>query len=392
MQRDGLRAALGYFVPLLISAGVLAALGLVSVRAWSEDEGSKQAVFLCFGLAAMLAVQAINYRDLLIIAPVLLATSLLLVAYTVAGRFVPVPLVHESHGAWLWIFLGPVNLQPAELVKISLIMMMAWFTRDEARRQSSFWTMFVVVAMFAISAGLILMQPDLGTVLTLIPPVFAMMLLAGVKKRHLFGLVSLGLAVAPVLWFAGTCPDHGRDCPYSPHVPILSKLPQFVKDYQRGRVQAMYSNDPRVLQRFGYQQERALQAIGTGGLVGKGLGNIPAGRGIPEGHTDMVIALIAEQFGLLGMAIVICAYGLLIGTTAAIAGIARDFAGRSLVVGITALLVGQAILNLAVALRLMPVTGVTLPFVSYGGSSLVGSFIAIGLIANVARNQRRAMF
>lgn len=391
MQRDGLRAALGYFVPLLISAVVLAALGVVSVRAWDGAEGGKQAVFLCFGLAAMLAVQAINYRDLLMIAPILLAGSMLLVAYTVAGRFVPVPLVRPVNKAWLWIFLGPVNLQPAELVKISLIMMMAWFTKDEARRQSSFQTMLVIVAMFAVSAGLILMQPDLGTALTLIPPVFAMMILAEVKKRHLFGLVALGLAVAPVLWFAGTCPDHGRNCPLSPNVPILNKLPQFVKDYQRGRVQAMFSDDARMRQGFGYQQERSLQAIGSGGLTGKGLGNIPAGRGIPEGHTDMIIALIAEQFGLLGITIVLCSYGLLIGTTAAVAGMTRDFAGRSLVVGITALLVGQAILNLAVALRLMPVTGVTLPFVSYGGSSLVASFMAIGLIANVARHQRRAL-
>lgn len=392
MQRDRLREALAYFVPLLISAAVLAALGLVSVRAWSDEEGVKQAVFLCVGLVAMLAVQLVSYRDLLVISPILLGFSLLLVMYTVAGRFVPVPLVRPVNKAWLWIFLGPVNLQPAELVKISLIMVMAWFTKDESRRLHSFKTMLGFMALLGASAGLIVMQPDLGTAMTLIAPTFALMLLSGVKKRHLLALVASGIAVAPVLWFAGTCPDHGRDCPVSPHVPILNKLPQFVKDYQRARVQALFSSDLRVLQRFGYQQERSLQAIGSGGLTGKGLGNIPAGRGIPEGHTDMIIALIGEQFGLLGMAIVICAYGLLIGTAAAVAGVTRDLAGRSLVVGITALLVGQAILNLAVALRLMPVTGVTLPFVSYGGSSLVASFVAIGLIANVARHQRKLMF
>ena len=392
MQRDGLRAALAYFFPLLISAAVLGALGLVSVRAWAEDEGAKQGVFLCVGVAAMLAIQAINYRDLLLISPVLLAGSLLLVAYTVAGRFVAVPLVHSVKGAWLWIFLGPVSLQPSELVKISLIMVMAWYTKDESRRAHSFRTMFILVGMLGVSAGLILMQPDLGTALTLIAPVFALMLLAGVKKRHLAALVASGLAVTPVLWFSGTCEWYGGDCPLCPHVRLLDRLPQFVKHYQRARVQAMYSSDPRVLQVAGYQQERALQAMGSGGLTGKGVGNIPAGHGIPEAHTDMVIALIGEQFGLLGVAIVLCAYGLLIGTTAAVAGITRDFAGRSLVVGIATLLVGQAVLNLAVALRLLPVTGVTLPFVSYGGSSLVASFVAIGLIANVAKNQRKGMF
>ncbi len=392
MQRDRLREALAYFVPLLISAAVLAALGLVSVRAWSDEEGVKQGVFLCVGLAAMLAVQLVSYRDLLVISPILLGLSLLLVMYTVAGRFVTVPLVHETNRAWLWITVGPIKLQPSELVKIALIMVMAWFTKDESRRLHSFRTMLSFVALLGVSAGLIVMQPDLGTALTLIPPTFALMLLAGVKKRHLLALAGMGLAVAPVLWFSGTCATYGADCPLCPHIRVLDHLPQFVKHYQRARVQAMYSDDPRVLQDAGYQQERALQAIGSGGLMGKGMGTIPAARKIPEVHTDMIIALIGEQFGLLGIVIALCAYGLLIGTAAAVSGVTRDPAGRSLVVGITALLVGQAILNLAVALRLMPVTGVTLPFVSYGGSSLVASFAAIGLIANVARNQRKLMF
>ncbi len=179
MQRDRLREALAYFVPLLISAAVLAALGLVSVRAWSDEEGVKQGVFLCVGLAAMLAVQLVSYRDLLVISPILLGLSLLLVMYTVAGRFVTVPLVHETNRAWLWITVGPIKLQPSELVKIALIMVMAWFTKDESRRLHSFRTMLSFVALLGVSAGLIVMQPDLGTALTLIPPTFALMLLAG---------------------------------------------------------------------------------------------------------------------------------------------------------------------------------------------------------------------
>lgn len=392
MQRDGLRAALAYLVPLLISAAVLTALGLASVRAWGEEEGAKQGVFLLFGLAAMFAVQSISYRDLMIASPVLFGLSLLLVGYTVAGRFTSVPLVRPVNGAYAWIIFGPVSLQPAELTKISLVLLMAWIVRDEAHRQKPLMVMVKLLGLFALAAGLILQQPDLGTVMTMLPPVLAVMFLAGVKKRHFAGLLLLGLMAAPVLWFSGTCSVRGPECPLCPHMRGLSRLPQFVKHYQRARVEAMVSTDARVLQDAGYQQERAMEALGSGGLMGKGIGNIPAGRAVPEAHTDMIIALVGEQFGLMGVAIVLLAYGLLIATAVTIAGGVRDLAGQALLVGVTALLVGQAMLNLGVAMRLLPVTGVTLPFVSYGGSSLMASFAAIGLIANVARNQRKLMF
>src|SRR5437016_13812963 len=140
----------------------------------------------------------------------------------------------------------------------------------------------------------------------------------------------------------------------------------------------MFDSDPRMLQETGYQQQHALIALGSGGLSGKGMGNIPVGRNVPESHTDMVFALIGEQFGFFGSAVVLAAYLVLFTAGIEIAASTREPFGRLVAIGIVALLAGQTFLNVMVSVGLMPVTGVTLPFISYGGSSLVASFMSAG--------------
>jgi cell division protein FtsW len=136
-----------------------------------------------------------------------------------------------------------------------------------------------------------------------------------------------------------------------------------------------------------YQTERALTAIGSGGPTGKGIGNIVVGRYVPEAHNDMVFALIGEQFGFIGSLIVLAAYIVLFAAGIEIAAATREPFGRLVALGIIAIMAGQAFINLMVVLRLMPVTGITLPFVSYGGSSLLASFMAIGLLLNIGQNR-----
>ena len=391
MQRDGTRAALSLILPLLLAVLVLTAAGMVSIRAIAVDEGTKQAIFILFGIAAALAVQMVNYRVLLALSPLIYALSLLPVLYTVAGRFAGVPLVRQINGAYAWILLGPISIQPAELTKLGLVLVLAWTLRGENETRSK-WVLTRSLMLAGLAMFLILQQPDLGTVLTLIPPTLVMVYVAGVKKRHLLALMAMGMVLAPVLWFSGTCAVRGPSCELCSNVVVLNRLPQFVKHYQRARVRAMYTDDPRVLQDAGFQQQRAMEALGSGGLLGKGMGNVPAGEKVPEAHTDMVLALIGEQFGLLGVGIILMAYALMVGVGAAIASEHRDQTGSLLAVGLITLLSAQAALNMAVALRIMPVTGVTLPLISYGGSSLVVSFLALGLLVNVARNQRRVKF
>jgi rod shape determining protein RodA len=164
-----------------------------------------------------------------------------------------------------------------------------------------------------------------------------------------------------------------------------------VKRYQRQRVAAMFSNDPAVLREAGFQQQQALIAFGSGQLTGRGALRIPSGRFVPEAHNDMVFALIGEQFGFVGTLVLVGMYGTIFISGIVVAGGTREPFGRLLAVGIVSILAAQTFLNLFVAVRLMPVTGVTLPLVSYGGSSLLASYAAVGLVLSISRNRPPVM-
>jgi rod shape determining protein RodA len=290
--------------------------------------------------------------------------------------FGSVPVIKGAHP---WIKFGQFSLQPAELTKIAFLMVLARYLRF----RENYRTLKGLVPPFMLALcpiALILKQPDLGTALTFIPALFAMLFVAGARMWHLAAVLAAGVAVAPIMWLAGPPPD-------GPGLPVLKYLPAMVKPYQRARVQAMFRKDARTLSATGYQQEHALIAFGSGGVTGKGAGDIPVGKWVPESHNDMVFALIGEQFGLFGAAVVLGAYGVLFAAGVEIAGSTREPFGRLLALGIVSLLAGQTFLNLLVCLRLMPVTGITLPFVSYGGSSLVASFMAAGLLLNIGQNR-----
>jgi cell division protein FtsW (lipid II flippase) len=220
----------------------------------------------------------------------------------------------------------------------------------------------------------------LGTALTFIPALFVMLFVAGAKLWHLAAVLGMGVLVAPVMWLAGPAPE-------GPGLPVFKYLPTMVRPYQRERVQAMFADNPKISREKGYQQKRALIAFGSGGVTGKGIGQIPVGEYVPEKHNDMVFSLIGEQFGLFGAAVVLGAYGILFAAGIEIASATREPFGRLVAIGVVALLAGQTFVNLMVCLKLMPVTGVTLPFVSYGGSSLLASFIAAGLLLNIGQNR-----
>jgi rod shape determining protein RodA len=170
-------------------------------------------------------------------------------------------------------------------------------------------------------------------------------------------------------------------------VPILNHLPQFVKHYQRDRVFAMISTKSAAMRDVSYQQNAALTAMGSGGIAGKGIGVIPMGKHVPEGHNDMIFSLIGEQFGFFGSAVVLAAYIVLFAAGIEISASTREPFGRLIALGIVAILAGQTFVNIMVTVKLMPVTGITLPFISYGGSSLLASFMAAGLLLNVGQNR-----
>ena len=377
--------------PVLVASGVLTALGMMSIYAKKPEDGSRQLMFLGVAVACMALFQAVDYRQIGRLAWTFYVLSLLLVLYTVVGAAMEVrglprlPGVKITKGACNWIRFGSFSLQPAELMKVAFILVLARYLRFRSNYRT-FKGLIPPFALALVPLLLILKQPDLGTALVFIPILFAMLFCAGAKVSHLAAVVLVALSLAPVAWLAGK--DAKTNEPYS-RLPGFKYLPTLVKDYQRARVRALFTgdDDPAALKKENFQTYRAMTAMASGGPTGKGPGNIPVGRNVPEAHNDMVFALIGEQFGFLGSAVVLGAYIVLFAAGIEISAATKEPFGRLIALGIVAMLAGQTFINLMVATRLMPVTGVTLPFVSYGGSSLLASYMAAGLLLNVGQNR-----
>jgi cell division protein FtsW (lipid II flippase) len=377
--------------PVLVAAAVLSALGILSIWADQPTDGVRQLVFLGVAVACMALFQAVDYRKIGKLSWAFYVLSLLLVAYTVVGgmldarKMTPLPGTKIVKGACNWIRFGSFSLQPAELMKVAFIMVLARYLRF----RSNYRTFKGLLPPFVLALAplvLILKQPDLGTALVFIPILFAMLFVAGAKVSHLLAIVLIGASFVPFAWMAGKDPVTNE--PYS-RVPGMKYLPTMVKDYQRARVRALFTgdDDPAMQKKENFQTDRAMMALASGGPTGKGPGSIPVGRNVPEAHNDMVFALIGEQFGFLGSAVVLGAYIVLFAAGIEISGATKEPFGRLIALGIVAMLAGQTFINLMVVTRLMPVTGVTLPFVSYGGSSLLASYMAAGLLLNVGQNR-----
>jgi cell division protein FtsW (lipid II flippase) len=392
MRRFWTQLAIATNWPVLAAVAVLSALGSISIWAYSRltpdtlhrGEGTKQLVYLAVAFGCMVAFQAVDYRIIGRFAWPFYVFSLLLVLYTLLGGVADylghsLPFVHGTKGVYCWINLGPISLEPSELAKVAFVMVLARYLRF----RSNYRTMGGLLKPFALAllpAALILKQPDLGVAALFVPTLLAMLFVAGAKVKHMVTVVGLGLAFVPIFWFSG-----------QPGVPVMRHLPSLMKDYQRGRVRAMLIRDPAANLRSGYQQTQALTALGSGGWTGKGIGHIPVGETVPEAQNDMVFCLIGEQLGLLGAGIVLGAYCVLFAAGVEIASNTKEPFGRLVAVGIVAILATQTAINLMVCLRMMPVTGVTLPFVSYGGSSLLASYMAAGLLLNVGQSRSMSL-
>jgi len=367
--------------PLLLAVTVLSVLGVMSIWVDKPLEGPKQLVFLAIAVGVLAAMQAVNYQILGRYAWTLYILSLVLIAYTLAGSVAEahghsIPGVHSSHGACCWIsFPGGVSFEPSELMKISYILVLARYLRyrENYRQMGGLFTPFLLTL---IPAVFILKQPDLGVAALFLPTLLALLFVAGARLKHLLTIIGMGILLAPLVWFCGDA-----------NVPLLGKLPAIVQPYQRARLTGLLNHDPKTQRQAGYQQMQALTAMGSGGPTGKGPGDIPVGHVIPEAETDMIFAIIGEQFGLIGSIAVLAAYIVLFIAGIEIASSTREPFGRLVAIGIVALLASQAVLNLGVVMRLFPVTGVTLPFVSYGGSSLVASYISAGFLLNIGQNR-----
>jgi len=285
---------------------------------------------------------------------------------------------HASHGAQHWVAIGPFLFQPSELGKVLMIICFASYLVKRQGELNTLRDLMPSFAYFAVPFLLIVAQPDLGTALVFLAILFGMLYLAGANPRLLLGIIGCGLAVA-----VGAIVLH-----FSPlHLPLP------LENYQLNRLIAFI--DPyRDPQGTGYHIIQSLVAIGSGGLTGKGLycGSQVQLNFLPEHHTDFIFSVVGEELGFLGAGFVLLLYYVLIARTIKVAFQSRDLFGRLLVGGIVSMWLFHIVENIGMTIGMMPVTGIPLPFLSYGGSAMLTNMIAVGIVLSVQLRRENMLF
>jgi len=290
----------------------------------------------------------------------------------------------SSHGAQRWIHLGFMNFQPSEFAKITIILALAKYMSDNIENNQKLPFIVVSVVLVLVPLLLILKQPDLGTSLTLIPILTAMLFMAGIKKRYFLTMIPFAVIPLFILGLAksGSIP-----------IETMRKLLFFLKTYQQNRVLVYIDPnlDPRGLS---YNLIQSKIAIGSGGLFGNGFlsGSQTQLQFIPERHTDFIFCVLGEEWGFVGGAILLILYFFSVRNALSIADSCTDFFPKLASIGIVTLWVTQILINMGMTIGLMPITGLPLPLISYGGSSLMIFMIGMGLLLNFYVNRDKELY
>ena len=321
----------------------------------------RQSVWLILGLFGMFALMRTDYRRLR--EPAVVYTSICLVLFLLVGAF----FLDKSHATHRWIRFGPVGLEPSELAKLAIILYLAWFL-DLKRRSAAAMefckkdflnTILPAVGPILVLVLLILLQPDLGTSVDIVLIATAVLFVAGLSWKW------IAVAAAAAL-------------------PLLYVLITHVS-YRQARLMAFLNPDSDPLG-SGFQLLQSLIAVGSGGFTGVGLMESKQKLFyLPEAHTDFIYAVICEELGFIGAILVIALFGVYAWRGLRASYSAPDGFGRLLALGITAMVLSQALINFAVVLGMVPTKGIPLPFVSYGGSSLLVMLLATGVLLNISQ-------
>jgi len=351
---------------LLISVLALGIVGLITIYSATHaslvaqeiDPGfflKKQLAFVTLGIVVILLAASFDYRFIKVYAGIIYVASMALLV------LVRTPLGTTIRGSQRWFQLFGFQLAPSEVAKLALVAMLAAFLSQLRSSDLSLPDLYRATAIAAVPGFLVFLQPDLGTSIVLMAILVGVLVVAGARARHL-GVLAL---TAIVLTFGA----------------LQLGL---VKDYQIARLTAFFDpqNDP---QRSDYNRTQAEIAIGSGGLLGRGYlkGTQTNLDFVPEQHTDFIFTVIGEEFGFLGAIFVLMLFALLIWRAVRIALLAKDPFGTYLAAGIASMLAIQVFVNVGMTLGIMPITGIPLPFVSYGGSSFLTNCAAVGLLLNI---------
>ncbi len=347
---------------LLFLTLFLAAVGVINLYSATAATGIylKQTYWLFMGFGAMLVVILIPYHKLESAAYLLYCLNVAaLAAVLIVGKTVG--------GSQRWLDLGPVSFQPSELMKLTLILALArYFQRREAVGGYGLRELIFPLLLTALPAALIIKQPDLGTALLLLAIVASMLIFNGIRWQTMTLMVGGVLAAVPILW------NH-------------------LKPYQKQRVMTFFDPEKDPLG-AGYHIIQSKIAVGSGGLWGKGFtqGTQSQLHFIPEHHTDFAFSVLAEEWGFVGGAVVLGLFALLMFWGINISFHAKERFGRMLALGVVIVFFWQTLINVGMVTGLMPVVGIPLPFISYGGSSAVVNLMSLGLLMNIS--MRRFIF
>lgn len=340
--------------PMAGVVGALCSVGMLMIASTTEPAMfRRQVLWLAVGVVVMLVILSVDYHTWASLAWPLYGFSVLALGYTLFfGR--------EIGGARSWIEIGPLNFQPAEVAKVATALSMASFLSQRSGHHLGARSLTVLCLLAGVPFVLILLQPDMGTLLPFLPLLGTMALVGGIRVRTLAILAVLVALILPIVWTS------------------------VLQDYQKERI-LTFLDPERDPHGSGYQVRQSKIALGSGGLWGKGFFSGTQGQlhFLPAQHTDFIFAVLGEEGGFLASSVVLALFLFLLQRCLLAAESSRDLLGIYLCLALLSILATQILFNIGVVTGMMPAAGTTLPLISYGGSSLVSTLGALGLIMNV---------
>ena len=352
-----------YNFKLVIMVIALALIGIIAVGSAQESLQTRQIAGFAIGMFLMLVLSLFDYS-------VILNFYWVIYVFNVILLILVIVMGDESNNAQRWLDIGGLRFQPSEIAKIFIILFFAQFILKHQEKLNTLLYIALCLGLFAIPASLVLSQPDLSTTIVICLIFATILFVGGISWKIIAGVLAVFVPTAIILITLILQPDQ-----------------QIIKDYQGNRIVAFFNKEDYA-NTLGYQQEYSVMAIGSGQLHGKGYKNnqissVKNADFIAEQQTDFIFAVIGEEFGFIGACTVIVLILLISIECFLVARRAKDIAGTIIAAGVGAQLGFQAFINIGVVTYLLPNTGLPLPFLSYGLTSLVSSFIGIGFVLNV---------
>ena len=331
-------------------------LGIGILFVWSASSETflfKQIVWIAVGFTLFFTLLCFDYLSFAHFAYIIYACVLFLLILLLG-------LGSAIKGSQRWFSIGSFSIQPSEFMKITLVLTLARYLRYK-NYDIKLFDIGITILLTFIPMVLIMKQPDLGTALVMVPILFSVLYTAGIRFHHLLLLIGTGLAISPLLWMYG------------------------LKSYQKSRIIGFLWPEKTTDWGAGYHRLQSLIAVGSGGFFGTGWGSGTQSqmKFLPERHTDFIFAVIAEEWGFLRACFGLCLYIVFITCGIGIARNTREPYGRIVAVGLVTMFATQILINIGMTMGIAPIVGITLPFISYGGSSMITSFIALSIIFNI---------